>query len=323
MMKKLLYLAPVLDNSLDGLLSSIFLDEINNIENLKIDHIPIYLNNEHHKNIQYSIKDLKFDYDTLIQYAPLDYLISSSIVTNSIIIPICGYVDSTIINKLRYCSFSKILVNNKYHLDHFKKVFGNKVIQYKTKLFLEKFDKANKKYNLNLYNHTNKFYIVASYANEKYLIDKIITAFLLAFRNASDNSLILFVTSSDEATRLNQTVAEITKNLSIINGLSQIQIIPFSYSLEQLEIIHNTGDTYISTWLSTNEDTSLAQKYNNKIIYISRTPSIPIPNIVDMNIDQLENSPITIDIMKDMLASINNKPKYFSTDTKCIKDILK
>ena len=38
---------------------------------------------------------------------------------------------------------------------------------------------------------------------------------------------------------------------------------------------------------------------------------------------KLENSPITIDIMKDMLASIDNKPKYFSTDTKCIKDILK
>ena len=323
MKKNVLYLAPTLDSSLHGLLSNVLFSDLKDITNIEIDHIPIYVDDQHCSSIKMdSYKEIS-NYDTVIQYAPLNYLVSNNKIKDNIMIPMLGYIDSSIVNKLRCCTFSKILLNNKYHLDHLKNIFGNRAIQYKSKLLTDKKDKINKKYNLNLYQHTNKFYVVTSYVNEKYLLKKIITAFLLAFRDSQDNSLLLFSHSAEEVAQINKLIETISSDLSVISSRYKIQVIPFSYSLEQLEIIHNTGNIYIQTWLSSYEDHILAQKYNNKVLYLSRTDSVRIPNIIDFGTEQIENSPVTLNIMQDMISTINNKPKYFSIDSKSIRDILR
>jgi len=319
----ILYFGSYKDKSDLGLLSSFILKDLTRLSNVITENVPIYIDDAN-MGVDYKLNVTKavYDFDTVIQHAPLNYIVSDDKIKRNIIFPIFGYINEEVISKLQSICFDKILVDNKYHLDHLKKYFSKKVIHYK---YYTSDSTANRRYNLGFYNHTKKFYAFVSYELEKYIIDKIILSFLLAFRDCSSTSLLMFVSSKKEAETLTKKIQEYYQDLQIVNSYKQIHIIPINFSEESIEICHNTGDVYINTWLNSNYHNSLAQKYKKNILYLSKIDSIYIPNLLNNSTDYLERSPITLDIIKSMReisTEEKNKPKYITTDSKSIQDII-
>lgn len=323
---KVLYIGPYKNVSLNGISSRYLINNLINIPNIQLALQNIIVDSKIDNSIYYPQEQINKDidfYDSVIQHAPAEFIVNNSKINKSIIFPIIEHLNEKTINILKIKKFDKLLVDNKYHLDKLKKIFGSKVIYIRYKDIAKS---TNQKYNIKFLNKTQKFYFIGSYARQPNTIKQILLSFMMAFRaNPSVSLTLILEDGSSELDMVNKEIVEYKKQLNIINDFRKITIALFDNAEESLMITHYSGDIFISPIVSkSNIHHDIAQFCKNKILYTDRIDAALIPSTYDYYAGDTMVSPLTMSLVSEMqkISSDSGKNQYFLCDSKYIEDIL-
>jgi len=188
----ILYVGPYDSKDLNGVASRTLIKSLRKDENIKLNIKNIILAKDISANNHVSIPSEDFsldDTDVLIQHCPIEFLVDTHKVKKSIIIPIIHDINNKDISILKLKHFDKLLVHNRYIFDKLKKIFGNKVAYLR---YNDLGEETNQMFNLGFLNRAYKFYFLGKYSKDRNIINKIISAFFLSFRNNITLSLNIF-----------------------------------------------------------------------------------------------------------------------------------
>jgi hypothetical protein len=220
--------------------------------------------------------------EIFIQNLPLDMLVYNPKFSKNIIIPILDHKKNVnSIHKSILQKADKILCNNPIDSD---KILSCGVDPKKVSLFRIPFsvnpDTKNKKLNIGIYNNMYKFYFIGEYKKNIDIVHKIIISFLSTFRTNNNICLILWVALTEpEKNRLFEYYENTKKKMKINSGIDQILFIQRPIDYAEIEILHNTGNTYLA--LNDNFypfiDEQYASIYESNIISRSQLNSTTTP----------------------------------------------
>jgi hypothetical protein len=323
---KILYIGPYKNVSLNGISSRYLIHNLRDISNIQLSLHNIVVDSQINNGISYPGEQIGEDidsYDAVIQHAPVEFVVNNSKIQKSIIFPIIEHLNEKTINLLKIKKFDKLLVDNKYHLDKLKKIFGAKVVYVRYKDIAQA---VNQKYNIKFLNKTQKFYFIGSYSRQPNTIKKILLSFMMAFRTNPAVSLTLILEDkSSDLDMVNKEIMEYKKQLNIVNDFRKITIALFDNTEESLMVTHYSGDIFISPIVSkSNIHCDIAQFYKNKILYMDRVDAALIPSTYEYSTGDTIVSPLTLPLVSEMqkISSDSGKNQYFLCDSKYIQDIL-
>lgn len=322
----ILYVGPYDSKDLNGVASRTLIKSLQKDENIKLNIKNIILAKDISSNNHTSIPSEDFsldDTDVLIQHCPVDFLVDTHKIKKSIIIPIINDINNKDISILKLKHFDKLLVHNRYIFDKLKKIFGNKVVYLR---YNDLGEETNQMFNLGFLNRAYKFYFLGKYSKDRNIINKIIAAFFLSFRNNITLSLNIFL--SDDQKILEQAYKDleiIKEKLKIFNNSKQVIFIPIKLDENTLKVIHNTGHIFIDNiGCYSNINCELAQFYKKKIIYLDRLDYMS--DFLSENYDIGSTKPIFSSLLiSEQMTKIlqQNKFQYIIPESRCLTDILK
>lgn len=329
----ILYFGPYKYNDFLGICSRALIDELSQIDEAKLYTKPIFLNNLYANRtmVNYSaynkkLPDQNFDY--IIQHCPIDMVaLDHNLSKKNIYIPICDYginVDYT----YNLHKFDHICVDNLTHYKIFDYLeLNSSIIDYN----IPKKTNDNLKINIGLNRFKTKFYFIGSYQQNINILNKLIVAFILAFRDNPNVSLTLLLNEDQRESvnkSINKTISSLYEKLNFNSKIPPIQIITQTFSIEDLQLIHNNFDIFIdlSDEYETGLNYGLAKKYNKTLLSIQDIKSVIVPYLDGYAYStRYKFSVLTTSLKKNLQNKLlefkkNKTPEYINTTT--IKEII-
>jgi hypothetical protein len=247
---KTFYIGPYKNNTYLSLSSNHIINDLGKNPNIKLSIKPIYLSkNDIGTQISYfqeNIQGSPFNSDVVIQHCPYDWIISSDSFKKSIIIPIIPFISKNIISCLKNKQYDELWTDNSYYKQKLADSGINNV-----KLFTYSNNinttNINSKYNIDIHTNSLKFYFIGRYDTDQEIISKIITAFLYAFREEENRSLLLFLDDADASKdSIGKMLQKKLSDLKIVNRSNRIKLLQYKNDNNHIDIIHNTGDIFLN-----------------------------------------------------------------------------
>jgi hypothetical protein len=282
----ILYIGPYRDNSIDGELSRLYIDDISAEHTIHLAPYTISENKLGNILPQYLKLEntIPSTYDCCIQHLPIDLLCWSGMYSKNIAIPIIeGIVSinssSTIENLNR---FDQIIINNETDLHTvLRSNIMTKVDQVKCDIDLDPQTIVDKRYNFGAHNNNHKFYGFFHYKKDVDIIKNILLAFYIAFRCREGQSLIMsIVADHEDQSDLLSFIRKTKETLNILDNNKSLTEIFLFYpmTLEDKIVLHNTCETFMSfSRENTTLHQNIAQTLNNNVLDYSNTEHIEDP----------------------------------------------
>lgn len=329
----ILYFGPYKYNNFLGICSRALVEEISQIDDIKLYTKPIFVNNifNNRTMINYSGYNRKFPdrFDYIIQHCPIEMISCDMSLSNRhIYIPISDYAINTT-TKNYLSNFDDICVDNLMHYKIIKNMeLTPQLIDYNIPIKTNNISQIN----IGINKFKTTFYFIGQYEANINILNKLIVSFILAFRSDPTVALILMLNEHDRESvynSINQTIKELCNKLNFNTEILPIQTIVQSFSLEDLYLIHNNFDIFID--LSDEYDTglnySLAKKYNKTILSIDELDSVVVPYLDSYVYNtRYKYSILTTSLekkLKDHLLKFKNKQPSNYRQAKTIAEIIK
>lgn len=246
--------------------------------------------------------------DIIIQNVPMEFL-STNFYTKNVCIPFINPYQTY--SHSKFDNFDTVLLDNFYLKNNFITTDQKKIqiFDIEQPIFIDGCDK--KQMQIQKANHCYRFGFIGNYAADYHIIQKLIQAFMIAFRSNNDVSLCMMI-SIDETDkgRLDEVTNNIKKSLKVIDYDKIIFVYTLCNHIDSIVFINN-----LNCYLSINSGTqySLYENYckTANINYIGHNhlqyncmPQIQINNIDDLGTTQ--KSATTESIILKLKEQINN-----------------
>ena len=247
----ILYIGPYRQIDYVGQMANLHIDSIRaSMKNTdKLSTRPIYFDPSlaSPSSIVYDTENTQMEHiDVTVQYVPIDFVAIRQGFKN-LAVPMIDPKLQNISQDYSYDilnSVDKIILDD----DKNKTLIKNYGITAPIEMYEEKIiDSKKQKFNLDTINKYYKFGFIGQYRTNKQIIQKIIHAFFLYYRNNTECKLYFFLRGSDqEKIELDQTVSQIKKDLNIPEYINCINSIFGLWNQEETLAALSSINCYIS-----------------------------------------------------------------------------
>lgn len=249
----------IIQSSSNVQLRPIFIDtkyKVNNIDKVLIDHEQTRLDS----------------ITTVVQHVPIEQASVINAVEKNILIPI---ISSNLVDKHhveQLTKFNALFIDNKY--DAIRVSQSYPILQKITKNidYVFEIDSTTAAaFNIGLFNHSKKLYMVCDYRLNMRTIYDIIVSFVANIKSR-DIALILFMLdiSSAEKTELENFIQETYKNMDVPYTIGRVIVAPITSDLNNVCAAHKSGDVFIDAadYGSNSINTKIAESLNKQILKV-------------------------------------------------------
>lgn len=295
--KNILYLGPYKQTDYSGQAALKNLKSVMSMKNTNIiaRHVPI--NNSQMVDISSIVDESRINridtsivasLDLIIQNVPLSFL-STNFYTKNICIPFVNTYQTYSDNQ--FDNFDHVLLDNFYSKNNFTASDQKKIQTFDIgqPIIVDNCDQ--KQMNIEKANHCYRFGFIGNYNTDYHIIQKLIQAFMIAFRSTNDVCLCMMINIDEsDKSRLEEITNDIKKSLKIVDYNKIIFIYTLCNHVDSIVFLNN-----LNCYISINASTpySLYENYCKikNINYISYNnlqynsmPQIEINSIDDVGI---------------------------------------